>query len=79
MAIFANEVEYGQAVIYYSLNGTKILVRGDTEKRSIIPFKIPFCEIGIMKDEKFLFHSIPVDIVFLPENQVFDLLECSLR
>lgn len=79
MAILANDVEIGQAVIYYSTGSIKIMVRGDDKKRSLIPFKIPFCEIGIIKNEKFLFHSTPVDIVFLPENQVFDLTQCSIK
>lgn len=79
MPILAKEVKNNQAVIYYGLGSIKIMVRGDDKKRSLIPFKIPFCEIGIIKDEKFLFHSTPVNVLFLPEDQVFDLTQCSIK
>lgn len=74
MAIFAREVKKGQAVILYDFT-PKILVRAD-DTLSIIPGKIPFCEIGTMKNEKFEFHSVPVNVTFLPENQLFDIVEC---
>lgn len=79
MPIFAKEVEKSQAVIYYGTGPVKIMVRGDDKISPIIPGKIPFCEIGIVFDEKFLFHSTPVDVLFLRENQVLDLTQCSIK
>lgn len=78
MPIFAKEVETGQPVIYYNF-GRKILVRGDDKFSSFINGRIPFCEIGEIKDEKFLFHSIPVDVTFLEETQLFDTIECFIK
>ena len=78
MPIIAKEVKAGQAVVLYDFT-PKIMVRGDDKISPIIPGKIPFCEIGTMKNEKFLFHSTPVNVVFLPENQVFDLTQCSIK
>lgn len=53
--------------------------KNQSKSHSKIRCKIPFCEIGIVIDEKFLFHSTPVDVLFLRENQVLDLTQCSIK
>mgnify|MGYP001427462437 CR=1 FL=1 len=76
VTVYAREVKKGQPVVYYNFT-PKILVRAD-DSLSVIPGKIPFCEIGYIFGEQFTFHSIPVDVIFLPEDLLFDLVKCTV-
>lgn len=81
----AKDVTEGQAVIYSignrgeKIEPPKILVRGDFgPKNGIsdtiprISQKIPFAQIGIMKDGRGEFSPMPTDVVSLDESHGLD-------